>query len=463
MGQFILDGIQFTADNTSLSTAGKKTSKFGNFSNAGFSQTIIDKAGIKPFVNAVEIDWNNAILPNYSATGLNTTGEILSVLNTAYNTAKNKYSKPSDGIPKTDLSQSVQTSLGNADSAIQSITVENHYKGSLGAKTSGLYKLTIDKAGHITAVDAVDSDDIIKLIGDYLNANYQKVKDVKISIPQSITRTKNTDSVSSITLNGGSFEPKEIKVGETSTIKDPTSIEVTYALTDTTATVTISGADSVNQTPSVISSDPSVIEVNGITLTAKKAGTSKITVVCNGVTNEQNVEVKNNSNKETKTSGWTYSASNTCVTIKDTTITGNSAGTPIIYVKYGKNNKTASLGTLTVKSAVNYYWYVGNKSPEGMNPPSIGNANSKLCQWTDLGSSLPTTSIKVSKSDTVNYDDHTWYIAAPTAAGFVIWNASNSIVDSGYSKVKTFMIGDVSYDLFKSKGVSDQSVVYLHK
>lgn len=116
-----------------------------------------------------------------------------------------------------------------------------------------------------------------------------------------------------------------------------------------------------------------------------------------------------------------------------------------------------------VKEQTKYYWYVGNSSPEGMTPPSVGNANSTLCQWTSLGTSLPTTSIKVYKADEVNYDDHTWYVAAPTAAGFVIWNALNLGEDLGYSKIKTFMIGDVSYDLFKSKGVSDQSVVYLHK
>lgn len=35
--------------------------------------------------------------------------------------AKGSYSKPSGGIPKTDLASAVQTSLGKADSALQSI------------------------------------------------------------------------------------------------------------------------------------------------------------------------------------------------------------------------------------------------------------------------------------------------------------------------------------------------------
>ncbi|MBQ0113053.1 MAG: hypothetical protein KBT03_07985 [Bacteroidales bacterium] len=37
------------------------------------------------------------------------------------NTLKNKYTKPSGGIPKTDLASSVQTSLGNADTSVKKI------------------------------------------------------------------------------------------------------------------------------------------------------------------------------------------------------------------------------------------------------------------------------------------------------------------------------------------------------
>jgi hypothetical protein len=146
----------------------------------------------------------------------------------------------------------------------------------------------------------------------------------------------------------------------------------------------------------------------------------------------------------------------------DSTLEGDVNGDGVVDIA----DITAVIAIIKQNAEANptYYWYVGNTSPEGMTPPNLSHdADATLCQWTSLGETLPTTSIKVSKADKVNYDDHTWYIAAPTAAAFVIWNANNSIVDSGYSKVKTFMIGDVSYDLFKSKGVSDQSVVYLHK
>ena len=49
------------------------------------------------------------------------------------------YSKPSGGIPKTDLASSVQTSLGKADTALQSYTEQ--YKGTVtGVKMNGSTK-----------------------------------------------------------------------------------------------------------------------------------------------------------------------------------------------------------------------------------------------------------------------------------------------------------------------------------
>ena len=115
-----------------------------------------------------------------------------------------------------------------------------------------------------------------------------------------------------------------------------------------------------------------------------------------------------------------------------------------------------------VAEQTQYYWYVGNTSPEGMTPPSVGNANSTLCQWTSLGTSLPTTSIKVYKEDG-NYENHDWYVAAPTAAGFTIYNYQNALPDGGVRYVKSFMIGDVSYDLWKNASPGYNMAITLHK
>lgn len=58
----------------------------------------------------------------------------------AQSTANGKYSKPSGGIPKSDLASAVQTSLGKADTALQS-----HQSVSLASGTNnGTVKLTVN-------------------------------------------------------------------------------------------------------------------------------------------------------------------------------------------------------------------------------------------------------------------------------------------------------------------------------
>lgn len=65
------------------------------------------------------------------------------------------YSKPSDGIPKTDLASAVQTSLGKADTALQSYTEQ--YKGTVtGVKVNGSTKSpssgTVDIGNVVTSI-----------------------------------------------------------------------------------------------------------------------------------------------------------------------------------------------------------------------------------------------------------------------------------------------------------------------
>ena len=65
------------------------------------------------------------------------------------------YSKPSTGIPKSDLASAVQTSLGKADTALQSYTEQ--YKGTVtGVKVNGSTKSpssgTVDIGNVVTSV-----------------------------------------------------------------------------------------------------------------------------------------------------------------------------------------------------------------------------------------------------------------------------------------------------------------------
>lgn len=74
------------------------------------------------------------------------------------------YVKPSGGIPKTDLASAVQTSLGKADTALQSAPVTS-VNGATGAVTIG--NATTSAAGLMSATDKSHLDDVY---ADYSSA-----------------------------------------------------------------------------------------------------------------------------------------------------------------------------------------------------------------------------------------------------------------------------------------------------
>ena len=105
-----------------------------------------------------------------------------------------------------------------------------------------------------------------------------------------------------------------------------------------------------------------------------------------------------------------------------------------------------------------YYWYVGTTQPTD---PHNLEQNTGLNVWTEIGKTLPETDIKVFKED-LEYYDHTWYIAAPSAAGFVLYNGTNAASNETTYDKSTFYVGNIEYTLWKSKSLSDQTVGYLH-
>lgn len=88
--------------------------------------------------------------------------------------AKGSYSKPSGGIPKTDLADSVQTSLGKADSAIQDIsgkqdTIDSSHKLSADLISDGTTNQTVtatEKSTWSGKQDALVSGTNIKTINN---------------------------------------------------------------------------------------------------------------------------------------------------------------------------------------------------------------------------------------------------------------------------------------------------------
>ena len=105
-----------------------------------------------------------------------------------------------------------------------------------------------------------------------------------------------------------------------------------------------------------------------------------------------------------------------------------------------------------------YYWYVGTTVPTD---PTNAEQNIGLNKWTLLGSTLPTSDIEVAKEDP-EYGRHIWYIAAPSSAGFVLYNATNVGSDERSWNKSTFNVGSVEYTLWTCKEQSYQAVEYLH-
>ena len=107
----------------------------------------------------VQSDWNvtdstsNAFIKNKPTIPSTVTESTVSGWGFTKNTGT--YSKPSGGIPKTDLASAVQTSLGKADTALQSYTEQ--YKGTVtGVKVNGSTKSpssgTVDIGNVVTSV-----------------------------------------------------------------------------------------------------------------------------------------------------------------------------------------------------------------------------------------------------------------------------------------------------------------------
>ncbi|MCR4835466.1 MAG: hypothetical protein K5899_03665 [Bacteroidaceae bacterium] len=106
-----------------------------------------------------------------------------------------------------------------------------------------------------------------------------------------------------------------------------------------------------------------------------------------------------------------------------------------------------------------YYWYVGTIPPTD---PSNSAQNTGLNKWTTIGSSLPTSDIYVVKKDETG-TRHTWYIAAPTNANFILYNGTNVASDEAGWNKSTFNIGTIQYTLWTCKLEKYKVGNYLHK
>lgn len=99
---------------------------------------VLKKDGVAVGDAAVVKGW--ATLLAKAQKGVDDAAAAAAAAQAAQSTADGKYSKPDGGIPKTDLAQAVQTSLGKADTALQS-----HQKVTLESGTNnGTVKITVN-------------------------------------------------------------------------------------------------------------------------------------------------------------------------------------------------------------------------------------------------------------------------------------------------------------------------------
>ena len=99
---------------------------------------VLKKDGVAVGDAAVVKGW--ATLLAKAQKGVDDAAAAAAAAQAAQSTAEGKYSKPEGGIPKTDLAQAVQTSLGKADTALQ-----NHQTVTLESGTNnGTVKITVN-------------------------------------------------------------------------------------------------------------------------------------------------------------------------------------------------------------------------------------------------------------------------------------------------------------------------------
>lgn len=106
----------------------------------------VSKSELQPLATRTGLVGGNLVQYDSTAQTLKDSGKKISDLATT-SQVNAKYTKPSGGIPKTDLASSVQTSLGKADTALQSAPVT-----SVNGKTGAV---TIDVPSAVTSIDGL--------------------------------------------------------------------------------------------------------------------------------------------------------------------------------------------------------------------------------------------------------------------------------------------------------------------
>lgn len=162
-------------DSTGTAYVGDVTLKDGNIDVAN--------SGLQPLATRTGLVGGNLVQYDSTAQTLKDSGKKISDLATT-SQVNAKYTKPSGGIPKTDLASDVQTSLGKADTAVQSDALSVYAKKSdlATVATSGSYNDLSNKPTIPTKTSKLTNDSgfitsggSVKSVIDY-GDNSKKIK-----------------------------------------------------------------------------------------------------------------------------------------------------------------------------------------------------------------------------------------------------------------------------------------------
>lgn len=286
----------------------------------------VANSGLQPLATRTGLVGGNLVQYDSSALTLKDSGKKISDLATT-SQVNAKYTKPSSGIPKTDLASDVQTSLGKADTALQSapVTAVNGKTGdvTLGAGDVGALpsstKFVSSVNGNTGAVNGIATQDEV-------NAKQNTLTETQLAA-----------------VNSGVTQAKITKYdGYDATIKQKVNVS------DLAKVATSGSYNDLSDTPTIPAA------ANNGTLTIQKNGTKVATFEANQSTNATaNITVPVKVSELTNDSGFTTNKGTvTQVKINGATKSPNSAGLVDLGTDFAKTAdlpiKSASLSGTTL-------------------------------------------------------------------------------------------------------------------
>lgn len=159
----------------------------------------VSKSELQPLATRTGLVGGNLVQYDSTAQTLKDSGKKIGDLATT-SQVNAKYTKPSGGIPKTDLASSVQTSLGKADTALQSAPVT-----SVNGKTGAV---TIDVPSAVTSINGLSGGTLtspITLTGGDSTTASKMILDANGQITDTGTATLFGRSSGNLIVGSGSY------------------------------------------------------------------------------------------------------------------------------------------------------------------------------------------------------------------------------------------------------------------